>query len=169
MTVHLRRVLPLLIPLLAALAVSACSNQPYPQEPTYVPAQRQGQSQSRHHHEVEAPSHRQQAEAPAPAAAMLIKQGDQATAAGQPQRALDWLERAQRISPGAPGVYLALARAHAAMAHYRQAQQLVFKALSLAGDDASARVSAWSLMADIRHAAGDASGAAAARNKAAQY
>lgn len=153
-------------PLAASLMLCACSNQPS-QEPAYVPVQPQGQAQPAHHPN-QAPNHRRQAEVPAPAANMLIQQGDQALANGQPQRALNWLERAQRISPRAPLVYLALARARAAMQHYAQAQQLVFKGLSLAGGDTRLRSRAWSLMADIRQQAGDASGAAAARRKAGQ-
>ena len=162
------KTLPLFVLLAAGLLLSACSNQPY-QEPAYVPVQLQGQSQPEHHPQNAAPNHRQQAEAPAPAANMLIQQGDRAVAEGQPQRALDWLERAQRISPRAPLVYLALAHAHETLQHYNQAQQLVFKALSLAGDDSQMRGRAWALMAEIRQKAGNTSGAAAARRKAAQY
>lgn len=160
--------LPAVLVVLGAIGLSACSYQPT-REPTYVPAQQAGHRVSSGQSGSQVPSHRQQSEAPAPAAEMLIRQSDQALAAGQGQRALSQLERAQRISPRAPLVYLALARAHASLQQYDQAQQLVSRALSLVGDDQPMRARAWSLMASIRQQAGDTGGADVARRKAARY
>ncbi len=154
---------------LAGLA--ACSNLPS-QEPVYVPVQQApagGAASSPSPGSSPSPSHRQQAERLSPAAQMLIGQARSALGSGDPQRALERLERAQRISPRAPQVYLQLARTYRAMREYGQAQQLVLKALSLTGDDTGLRGAAWALMADIRQDAGDTSGAAAARKRAAQY
>jgi len=152
---------------LAGLA--ACSNLPS-QEPVYVPVQQTpAAAPDRAPETSPAPSHRRQAERLSPAAQMLIGQARSALGSGDPQRALERLERAQRISPRAPEVYLQLARTYRAMREYSQAQQLVLKALSLTGNDESLRGTAWALMADIRQDAGDSSGAAAARKRAAQY
>lgn len=152
-----------------AVFVGACSNL-NTGEPTYVPA-RPSPAGTPSHRTGPAPSpaHREQAGRLSPAAEMLVARARTALSGGDPQRALDQLERAQRISPHAPRVYLQLARTYQAMKRYGQAQQLVLKGLSLAGDDNELRAEAWSLMADIRQSAGDAGGAAAARKRAARY
>lgn len=152
-----------------AVFLGACSNL-YTQEPAYVPAQPSpGGTASHGTGPAPSPAHREQAGRLSPAAEMLVARARTALNDGDPQQALDQLERAQRISPHAPRVYLQLARTYQAMKRYGQAQQLVLKGLSLAGDDNSLRAEAWSLMADIRQSAGDRKGAAAARQRATQY
>lgn len=76
------------------------------------------------------------ATAPSPALLALLQQAETQERAGQLQRSLSYLERAQRISPREPLVYLQLARVRLSMNDLARAAQLVERGLALAaGDD----------------------------------
>ncbi len=75
-----------------------------------------------------------------PAAQELVVKAKQYSGSGDSVSALRYLERAQRISPRAPQVYLAMAEVRLQQGENRQARQLANKALSLVGDDDDLRL-----------------------------
>lgn len=104
---------------------------------------------------------------PTAAAQALIQKAQAARRAGDYSQATSLLERAQRMSPQAADVYLELALVKAADGAYAQAEQFGQKAISLSGSDERFRRQAWQVIADIREARGDRTGAAEARRLAA--
>lgn len=72
---------------------------------------------------------------PSPALLALIEQAGQYESQGNPQAALAQLERAQRIAPRDPMVYLQLARLRLHMNDRSRTEQLARRGLSLAGGD----------------------------------
>ena len=74
-----------------------------------------------------------------PAAQELVAKAKRYSGSGDSVSALRYLERAQRISPRAPQVYLAMAEVRLQQGETRQARQLANKALSLVGDDEDLR------------------------------
>ncbi len=72
---------------------------------------------------------------PAPAAVNLMARAEQALQGGDVDAALLWLERAQRLSPQAGDVYLAMGDAKERLGLFSEAEQLYLKARSLAGSD----------------------------------
>jgi tetratricopeptide (TPR) repeat protein len=58
------------------------------------------------------------------------------------------LERALRIEPGNPLLWIELGKVHQSEAHYSQADSMGRKALQLATGDPRAQASAWRLIAD---------------------
>ncbi len=89
------------------------------------------------------------ASAPGPAA-VLLAQGRTQLAGGEYPAAAATLERALRIEPGDPWLWLELARVHYVAGDLRQAEAHAQKALSLAGNDRSASSAAERLLDDIR-------------------
>jgi hypothetical protein len=82
-----------------------------------------------------------------PAAAALVSQAH-AQAAHDPQLALDTLERALRIEPANPLLWIELGEVHEAAGHYGLADSMGRKALQLASGDAGAQARAWRLIAE---------------------
>lgn len=105
---------------------------------------------------------------PTAAAQALIQKAQAARRSGDYTQASSLLERAQRMSPQAAEVYLELALVKAAEGSYAQAEQFAQKAISLSGSDDWFRSQAWQVIADIRDARGDRTGAAEARKLAAR-
>lgn len=60
---------------------------------------------------------------------VLLARAEEARAAGDYERALAYLERAQRIDPDDAGVYLALAQTHAAAGNSAQARAVAERGL----------------------------------------
>ncbi|MDX1499192.1 MAG: tetratricopeptide repeat protein [Woeseiaceae bacterium] len=89
------------------------------------------------------------ATAPGPAA-VLLAQGRTQLAGGEYPAAAATLERALRIEPGDPWLWLELARVHHVSGDQRQAEAHARKAMSLAGGDRGVRDAAEKLLADIR-------------------
>ena len=77
------------------------------------------------------------------------------------------LERALRIEPDNPLVWVELGRVRLAENNPAQADAMGHKALALATGDAAAQSSAWHLIADALRARGDNGGAAEADRRAA--
>ncbi|WP_207063283.1 tetratricopeptide repeat protein [Motiliproteus sp. SC1-56] len=71
---------------------------------------------------------------PSGALLALLEQAEARHQAGQPQQALALLERAQRIAPREPLVYLQLARLRLDLGDRVRAQQLARKGLALSAD-----------------------------------
>ncbi|XOZ33227.1 tetratricopeptide repeat protein [Halomonadaceae bacterium KBTZ08] len=102
------------------------------------------------------------------AAKGLLGSADAALAAGDGGRALDLVQRAQRIAPDAAAVYYALGRVHRQQGNLARAEQFVLKGISKAGNDGTLRDKGWSELAGIRARLGDQAGAEAARERAGQ-
>ena len=83
----------------------------------------------------------------APATA-LVGQARRQAAGGDYPLALSTLERALRIEPDNPLLWIELGTVHQSAAHYAQADSMGHKALQLAGGDPRAQASAWHLIAE---------------------
>ena len=79
------------------------------------------------------------------------------------------LQRAQRIAPNDPEVYYVLAQTHLELEDYALAEQVALKGVSLAQGQASQLRRFWTLIAEIRTAAGNTQGAKKARDTASKY
>ncbi len=87
-----------------------------------------------------------------PAAKNFISQARAAKAAGNYQRALLLLDRAQRVAPKSAEVYLEMARVQKVAGNLTQAEQLCLKAVSLSASDKQFRRVANRELAYIRNA-----------------
>jgi Tfp pilus assembly protein PilF len=97
----------------------------------------------------------------------LVSQAHQQSAGGDSAQAAATLERALRIEPDNPLVWIELGRVRLAENNAAQADAMGRKALTLASGDTSAQSSAWRLIADSLRARGDNGGAADADRRAA--
>ena len=86
---------------------------------------------------------------------------------GDTAQAAATLERALRIEPENPLVWIELGRVRLGENNPAQADAMGRKALTLASGDAAAQSSAWRLIADALRARGDNGGAAEAERRAA--
>jgi Tfp pilus assembly protein PilF len=96
-----------------------------------------------------------------------VTQAHQQAASGDTAQAAATLERALRIEPDNPLVWIELGRVRLAENNPAQANAMGRKALALATGDPGAQSSAWHLIADALRARGDNSGAADADRHAA--
>jgi predicted Zn-dependent protease len=99
----------------------------------------------------------------------LVAQADTDAGAGRLVSAAATVERALRIEPRNPRLWLKLARLRLAQGQPEQAEHLAERALSWSGDDAALRAANWRLIAEARTARGDLDGARAAEARAGQY
>jgi Flp pilus assembly protein TadD len=97
----------------------------------------------------------------------LVAQAHSQAAGGDTAQAAATLERALRIEPDNPLVWIELGRARLADSNPVQADAMGRKALALATGDPAAQSSAWRLIADALRARGDNLGAADADRRAA--
>ena len=95
----------------------------------------------------------------------LLEQARFETDGGRATGAVATLERALRIEPRNPQLWLELARHHLAQGDSMQAEQLAQRANGLAGSDKNMRAAGWQLIARARQARGDAAGAEQAEAK----
>ncbi len=84
----------------------------------------------------------------------LVEQARQQAAAGDPQTAQATLERALRIEPENPLLWIMLGEAHESSGQYQLAGSMGNKALQLATGDPRAQASAWRLIGDSLRARG---------------
>lgn len=89
-----------------------------------------------------------------PAASALVAQAHRQAAGGDYGQAAATLERAVRIEPDNPLVWIELGRVRLGENNAVQADALGHKALTLATGDASAQAAAWRLIADSARARG---------------
>ena len=101
------------------------------------------------------------------ATSALVTQAHQQAASGDTAQAAATLERALRIEPDNPLVWIELGRVRLAENNPAQANAMGRKALALATGDAAAQSAAWRLIADALRARGDNGGAADADRRAA--
>jgi tetratricopeptide (TPR) repeat protein len=101
----------------------------------------------------------------------LLLEGEAQRKAGDLVAAADTLERAMRLAPRAPEVYVALARVQLDQGDFVKAENLAQRALSRLGDDVQQqarrqRAEAWSIIANARRALGNEEAAEAAMRNA---
>lgn len=121
---------------LLALCVSACAQLPA------------GTDRSGSGPEGAGPPKDRTGAAPGPSAALLQESREYAAAGEYPAAAAS-LERAVRIEPANPWLWIELARVHFASGNLAQAESHARKALSLAGPDDAAREAAEELLSAV--------------------
>ncbi|GAA0703297.1 hypothetical protein GCM10009104_35980 [Marinobacterium maritimum] len=104
-----------------------------------------------------------------PAVVALLETARQDSSNGNLRTAQSRLERALRIAPRDPEVYIQLADVQRRQGQFLQAEQVALKGVSVASGQRSPLRRLWTLIADIRQEAGNAAGAREARQKAAAY
>jgi Flp pilus assembly protein TadD len=102
-----------------------------------------------------------------PAASALVAQAHTQAAAGEYVAAGATLERALRIEPDNPLLWIELGRVQIGEGNAAQADGMGRKGLALAGGDPAAQASAWRLIADSLHARGRTADALEAERHAA--
>lgn len=90
-----------------------------------------------------------------PATSALLARSDSALAAGNPGEAIAYAERAMRIRPHDPLLWMRLAELQLANEDPVAAEQLARRAVSLSGSSEALARRAWLLVADARAAQGD--------------
>ena len=100
------------------------------------------------------------------AASALVAQAHAQAGAGEYAAAGATLERALRIEPGNPLLWVELGRVQMGEGNAGQADGMGRKALALATGDRSAQASAWRLIADSLHARGRTAEALEAEQRA---
>ena len=121
------------LPLLLALALSACAPLPVSRE------EAAGST---------VPGREDETAGPRPST-VLLEQGRTQLAAAEYPAASATLERAIRIEPGNPWLWLELGKVHLATGNLPQAEAHARKALALAGTDDAARRAAEALLAGL--------------------
>ena len=84
----------------------------------------------------------------------LVEQASRQAASGNPQLAQSTLERALRIEPANPLLWIMLGQAHESEGQYELAGSMGHKAIQLATGDPRAQASAWRLVGDSLRARG---------------
>ncbi len=100
------------------------------------------------------------------AASALVTQARTQAGGGEYGQAAATLERALRIEPGNPLLWIELGRVRLSENNAAQAEAMGHKALALATGDAGAQAAAWHLIADSLHARGRDPEAAEAEGRA---
>ena len=103
-----------------------------------------------------------------PVVARLSHEAQSQKGSGRLDQALSTTERALRIDPTNPELWLLLGQIQLERGNDVQAEQLARKSISLAGGDISLKARCWRLIGDARRSRGDAAGAGDALEKARQ-
>ncbi|MGB0733011.1 MAG: tetratricopeptide repeat protein [Pontibacterium sp.] len=106
---------------------------------------------------------------PHPAAAPLLRSARVHVKSGQFQKAQATLDRAQRIAPNEPQVYLQMAQLRVRADKWQQAEQLALKGVQVGQGKPAILHDLWLLIADVRDQRGDRTGAQRATIKARRY
>ena len=144
-----------------ALALSACSTNPYNPEVTEAGSQAPIEREVRAPQEDEAPVQTQ----PNQATLTLLASADEATAVGNHNSAITYLERAVRMQPRKAALWTRLAGAYLANDELVNATRHVRKAIALAAGDEIATRDAWLTMAQIKQAEGNINEARSIRRR----
>ena len=99
----------------------------------------------------------------------LRGQAADSMAAGEPDMAAATIERALRIQPRNPVLWLDLAAVRFAQNEYSQAESTAKRALTYAGSKRDVSYDAWNLIASSRYARNDTEGGQRAEAEATQY
>lgn len=103
-----------------------------------------------------------------PASSALVAQAQSQSAAGNHALAVATLERALRIEPDNPLVWIELAKVHQAEGNHARADGMGRKALALARGDGRAQAAAWYVIAESLRARGRNEEASDAETRAVQ-
>ncbi len=95
-----------------------------------------------------------------------MAQAHRQAAGGDPQLAISTIERALRIEPDNPLLWIELGEVHEAAGRFEQAAGMGHKALQLATGDPHAQSASWHLIADSLKARGRNGEAAEAQRRA---
>ncbi len=128
------------------LQIVGCSVQP---TSVVIPASEETPKVSAPVKSVYEPSGRSNTAYPSSAAKGLMVKAEGYFQAGDAASAMGYLERAQRISPRAPEIYLEMAEVRHHLGQTNQAKQLARKALSLVGDDELLKSKADNLLSEL--------------------
>lgn len=101
-----------------------------------------------------------------PVVARLSREAQSQKGSGRLDQALSTTERALRIDPANPELWLLLGQIQSERGKDVQAEQLARKSISLAGGDVSLKARCWRLIGEARRSRGDAAGAGDALEKA---
>lgn len=104
-----------------------------------------------------------------PAVVALLSTSRQQISSGQYRSAQSNLQRALRISPKDPEVYLSLADTHRRLGEFLQGEQVALKGVAVAQGQKSKLYKLWTLIEKIRSDAGDSEGAENASGIARRY
>ncbi len=104
-----------------------------------------------------------------PAVIALLETARTDSSSGDLRTAQSRLERALRIAPRDPEVYIQLADVQRRQGQFLQAEQVALKGVSVAAGQPGPLKRLWQLIAKIRQEGGNAQGAKEARAKAAAY
>lgn len=104
-----------------------------------------------------------------PAVIALLDEASRYSQQGDLRSAQTRLQRAQRIAPHDPEIYYALAKTHVELQDYRLAEQVALKGVSIVQGQSNQLHRFWTLIAQIRTAAGNSSGAKQAQQTANRY
>ncbi len=160
----MRKLLPVAIALTFALA--ACQSgpppRPLPPEPQPIPAppprEEPGTAQPPPSAPTPTPAKPKprvtRANVLSPATRALVAQAQGQTAKGNYPVAAASIERALRIEPANPLLWIELGKVRAAEGNAAQAESMARKAISLAADDPAAQSAAWKLIAESLKARG---------------
>lgn len=99
----------------------------------------------------------------------LLNEANSYSQQGDLRSAQTSLQRAQRIAPRDPQVYYALSNTHLTLQDYGLAEQVALKGVSIVQGQPDQLNQFWNLIAFIREAAGNTSGAKQARETASRY
>jgi hypothetical protein len=100
------------------------------------------------------------------AATALVAQAHRQAAGGDPQLAISSIERALRIEPDNPLLWIELGEIHESAGHFEQAGGIGHKALQLATGDPRAQSASWHLIAESLKARNRNGEAAEAQHRA---
>jgi tetratricopeptide (TPR) repeat protein len=103
------------------------------------------------------------------AATALVAQAHRQAGGGDPQQAISTIERALRIEPDNPLLWIELGEIHEAAGHYDQAGGIGHKALQLATGDPHAQSASWHLIAESLKARNRNAEAAEAQHRADEF
>ena len=95
----------------------------------------------------------------------LLQQTQRAVDEGNLDEAIAYVERAIRMSPRDPQLWLRLAELQLSADHPASAAQVARKAITLAGSETEVQRKAWLVVADARERQGDTKEAARIRSK----
>ncbi len=99
----------------------------------------------------------------------LLDSAQQETAQGDLRAAQTRLERAQRIAPREPEVYLQLADIKRQLGQFMDAEQVALRGVDVASGQSNQLRRLWALISQIRTEAGDLAGANDAREEAGRH
>jgi len=149
-------------PVSAAPGTPGQPTSPYPAPPaTAVPAPQPGQPPA-----ATAPPAATRQFHLGTAATALVAQAHRQSGSGDTQSAISSIERALRIEPDNPLLWIELGEIHESAGHYDQAAGMGHKALQLATGDPRAQSASWHLIADALKARGRNGEAAEAQHRA---